>query len=542
MMCYRIGLQLGNGIAVVFQFLSVLIHQNPVTFIRVESVIGRIQVVQAFQSDGIHIQILAGGQIILHDVFRGFDFAQRIDRRKAADLTGHSLIHDRKGCPRRRHGRSGCQLTHSVRQESASIISVQAVPIDAVMVGQRGFDHGALLQVLSGIGTKGSQHLRLASCVTAAGIQGVLHNGHGEAQGDRAVVYRGRRRFTGVLLHHDIGVGRQLHGHIVGSGLLFRAGLFFRPAALNGLRGAEGDICADRAEEKIARNANFQTFLKAVGFAAADRAGGRGGGGVGDLLLRADGRIGHVFHLGGICLAARFRFTGSALIEVAAILRQDRGDGNIAEQNTQRLIMALFVIAAGLIRADQHPVDIVWIDVPPQRFILGDGLIGLSGAAGTLVPLVYRSLHSFRGICHGGGIVKPVGADIIGVASGVCAPGIAILEIVVLQVATIGQSGVDRSVKLRFEVTVACTSAVGLLNEVSQILPLCRCGLVIATNVCGQHILDKQLGARIKEVTIHLKILNTVDYIRIGDGIGISRKCRCGQQAQDHNESKQAAE
>ena len=212
--------------------------------------------------------------------------------------------------------------------------------------------------------------------------------------------------------------------------------------------------------------------------------------------------------------------------------------------------MALLVTAAGLIRAGHHPVDIIWIGITPQGFVLGDcGLRGIvivlvTGAAGTFVPVVNRSLHSFRGLCHGAGIFKNAGADIVGVASSVeVVIGIAII-IETVRI-TCGQPLGDRLVKRRFEGRIVYAVAVVLLNEGRQILPRCRCGIIsdrFYRNIFEQQIPDKQSGAVSKVRTIRVEIRNAVDDISIGDGRGISCKCRCGQQAQYHDESKQAAE
>lgn len=120
--------------------------------------------------------------------------------------------------------------------------------------------------------------------------------------------------------------------------------------------------------------------------------------------------------------------------------------------------------------------------------------------------------------------------------------GIATIETVRI---TCGQPLGDRLVKRRFEGRVACAFAVVLLNEGRQILPRSRCGIILDPfyrNIFGQQILDKHTAAVSKVRTLRVEVSNAVDDILIVDGTRISRKCRCGQQAQDHNESKQAAQ
>ena len=54
--CYGIGIQFSDVvIGDIVQFLTLCIHQNPVTFFRIEAVIYRILTIQTFQSNGIHI-------------------------------------------------------------------------------------------------------------------------------------------------------------------------------------------------------------------------------------------------------------------------------------------------------------------------------------------------------------------------------------------------------------------------------------------------------------------------------------------------------
>ena len=53
---YGIGIQFSNVvIGDIVQFLTLCIHQNPVTLFRIEAVIYRILGIQTFQSNGIHI-------------------------------------------------------------------------------------------------------------------------------------------------------------------------------------------------------------------------------------------------------------------------------------------------------------------------------------------------------------------------------------------------------------------------------------------------------------------------------------------------------
>ena len=508
---------------------------------------------------------------------------------------------------------------------------VQIAPTDAVRIGQRVLDHAALIEILPCVGPKGGQHLGPAGCVVVAGIQGILHDGHCEVQRHGAVVVRGRSRLAGGLLHHDIGVGGKLHRHIIGSGLLIGAGLFLRPAVFDRLGSGKADPDAKLAVQRRDLIAQIDALLKAIGFAAVDLAGGCRGGGVRDLLLGADLCVGHVFHAGGVGGTVRRILDFGRLIEFAAILRQDRGDGKIAEQYAQRLIVALFIGAAGLVRTGHHPVDVALLGVVPQRLIFPDGAITgiitilvISAAAGTPIPGEHLIFH---GICrrgHGVRVDKSAGADIIAVVSigsigGISAGAASI----------IGQSVGNHVVELGFEFPGACASALDILDAVGQILPQrCR-GLSVQYFVFrGQHILDKQPGAVIKVFAVRSEICNAIDgvllsngsgrivfpglllLIRIADGAsicveivvlvcsirqiaafravqtavgigtacyamgkcrtvichgaaiggaaeaagcqmalnlpadeaGIDRKCRCGQQAQYHNESKQAAE
>ena len=399
----RVSYQLGDR-TVGGQVLPVFIHQGPMAQILVKAVVGGILCVQALQLDVVHIEEVPGREVVILDVVNGLDPVERQRRRQAGDRAGGGVGDNHELGAGASHGRVlAQQLLHDYFQ--IRVVFIQIVPGDAIPVLQSAFYNGALIQVCSGIGAKGAEDPGLAGCVVIRGVDRVFHHGHREVQRHRAVVSGRFRGFAPVLPDHNIGIRRQLDTGAVGNAFLLGGTLGLRPAVFDYLRSGEGDIYADlAAENTVSLIARSHALLKAILSAAVDLAGGFIGGGGGELLLGGDRGVGLVLYVGGLYLRAHRRLGIRCGLSAPVIgRRKNGGDGGVAENHAQGLIMALFVGAGGLERAGQHVVDVIRVRVARKGRILPDSAIGriagvfiITSAAAFPVPVINLALHSRR--------------------------------------------------------------------------------------------------------------------------------------------------